>query len=162
MNIIKHFEDLIGSWQHEGKCGECWKFVGAGRPDLFNMFQDIEVAECCIYVALFKIRFGTRYKAINDGMTQKDYSFVSFEGFIGVPGELDVQFYNELGDTDEEKEQSKWSIINKIKECMGTDFLELLCDNNGLYSPAEFTAEQKINYQDSNYDGWMFKGQYNY
>lgn len=162
MNIIKHFEDLVMQWNEDSKCNYCWKFVGAGRPDLFNMFVDIEEAECCIYVGLFKISFGTRYRNEENGFTKRDYSYVRFEGFIGIPSRLDIQFYNEFGNTEEEKEQSKWTILNSIKDCIGPDFLEILCDDLGQYSPAEFSAEQKINYQDCNYDGWLIKGQYNY
>ncbi|WP_312303868.1 hypothetical protein [Chryseobacterium sp.] len=162
MNIIKQFESLINGWDEEGKCGYCWKFVGAGRPDLFNMFQGIEESECCIYVGLFNIKFGTRYKVEENGFSSKMNCILSFEGFIGIPSRLDVQFYNELGNTEEEKQESKWSMINSIKDCLGCDFMEVLCDQNGIYSPTEFTATQKINYQDSNYDGWLIKGQYNY
>lgn len=162
MNIIKQFENLITGWNEERKCGYCWKFVGAGRPDLFNMFQRIEETECCIYIGLFKIKFGTKYGIKSDGFTQKDYCYISFEGFIGIPSRLDTQFYNELGDTDQEKKESKWTILNSIKECLGCEFLETLCDDNGLYNPAEFSADQKLNYQDSNYDGWLIKGQYIY
>jgi len=160
MNIIKHFEKLIEKWSEENKCGYCWKFIGAGRPDLFNMFQDINEDECCIYVGLMKIKFGTKYKMLEDGFTIKEYCYVSFEGFIGIPSRLDIQFYNELGNTEEEKEQSKWTILNNIKECLGCDFLGILCDDLGLYNPSEFNAEQKINYQDSNYDGWYINGRY--
>ncbi len=73
-----------------------------GRPDLFNMFTDIDEDQCCIYVALFSIKFGTRYKMDDDGFTRKSYCFKSFEGFIGIPSRLDIQFYNELGNTEEE------------------------------------------------------------
>lgn len=162
MNIIKHFENLISNWQNENKCGYCWKFIGAGRPDLFNMFTDIDNTQCCIYVGLFKITFGTIYRQQEQGFTSKDYCYVRFEGFIGIPSLLDVQFYNELGNTDAEKEQSKWEILNNIKECLGCEFLEMLCDDSGQYAPASFSAEQKLNYQDNNYDGWLIKGQYNY
>ncbi|KAL4718955.1 hypothetical protein ACJJTC_011823 [Scirpophaga incertulas] len=81
---------------------------------------------------------------------------------IGIPSRLDIQFYNELGNTEEEKQESKWAILHTIEECLGCDFMEVLCDQNGVYAPAEFTATQKINFQDTNYDGWLIKGQYNY
>lgn len=162
MNIIKQFENLVKGWNEDRKCNYCWKFIGAGRPDLFNMFTDIDEDQCCIYVALFNIKFGTRYKMDDDGFTRKSYCFKSFEGFIGIPSRLDIQFYNELGNTEEEKQESKWAILHTIGECLGCDFMEVLCDNNGVYAPAEFTATQKINFQDTNYDGWLIKGQYNY
>lgn len=160
MNIIKHFEQLVTQWQNDNKCGYCWKFIGAGRPDLFNMYQNISEEECCIYVGLMKIKFGTKYRTEDNAFSQKEHCYVSFEGFIGIPSRLDIQFYNELGNTEEEKEQSKWIILNNIKECLGCDFLEILCDDSGQYAPSEFNAEQKINYQDSNYDGWFINGRY--
>lgn len=161
MNIIKQFEDLITQWNEDEKCGYCWKFIGAGRPDLFNQFNDFEQLQCCIYVGIFNIKFGTKYKADGQFMV-KDYCYISFEGFIGIPSRLDIQFYNELGNTELEKEESKWNILNTIKDCLGCEFLDLICDDEEFYSPSEFNAEQKINYQNANYDGWWITGRYIY
>jgi len=137
------------------QCNLCFEFIGAGRVDYFNNFKLRTDKECCVYIGLLK--FGGRSKFQDKGQGSiKINDDLTFEVVVGIPSELDIQFYNE--DPDIDVNESKYiKYIKPLIECLGDSF-ELDCNEFPDMEVIEWNWDLLMNYQDFVIDGIKIKG----
>lgn len=161
MNIADILQKSVDKFNQEAKCGLCWRFVMGGRQDYLNLAKEPCDGECCVLVGVLKTSFRTGYRSSGEGFRERMYRDWDIEIFAGVQSRLDIQFYNEVDDTD--TEGSKWAkYLYPISCCMDENNLDL-CGNHDCSGSdttievVSWNGEVKINYLDNNYDGWLYK-----
>lgn len=160
MDIANIFNKITEKFNEEERCGLCWKFIFGGRSDYFNNAAIVDGEECCVRIGVLKNSFTGGYKR-DANFSERVYREWNIEIFAGIPSRLDIMFYNEI--PGHPVEESKWvKYLYPVMCCMDEAQINV-CDVhncNGSETTVEiwqWNGEMKLNYSDSNLDGWLFR-----
>lgn len=164
MNIAKILNKIFSS--ENLNCDLCWNFVFAGRQDHFNLNSaETDCESCCVRVGVISNTFTTGYQG-NDNFTRPAYRDWSFQIFAGIPSELDIQFYNEISNDPDKVKESKWEKYLYPVFCCLADIDQKICDiyncdcEETTLEMRSWDFEQKLNFLDANYDGWLIRARF--
>lgn len=130
------------------KCGFCWKFFYTGRKDYTNL---IDFSGCAVLI-FETIRTVHSTNTVNGEQTKT----VTIDGFTGFSSHLSESFYNEKGE--DCKENSRYvKYLRPLENCLNDYFPETICVDGFLYKRTSYTLDQRLNYLDTNLDGYSLR-----
>lgn len=158
MNIVDIIQKVVKNIESKGTCDLCFKFVLGGRQDYLNLannsYEDCE----CVTIGVLKNAAVNGYVKQGE-FVSKTYVDWNVQLFAGIPSRLDLQFYNEVDSND--TCNSKWSKYIYPIKCCFENLDTTICDTHnceGCETTIEvynWSMEQKLNFLDLNYDGWI-------
>lgn len=147
--MIEYFENLISKFNIEQKCGFCWKFFYTGRKDYTNLIE----SGCECAVLIFETVPFVRNTNPNNGEETITYTI---DGFIGFSSNLSENFYNEKGEYC--KSNSKYhKYLKPIKDCFENYFPESICIDGVWHKRTSESLRERLNYLDTNLDGYQLR-----
>lgn len=158
MNIVQFFKDLVGSFNENQKCGECWVFKAPFSEAGMNASNFTQEETCCTKLFLTNYSYQSVFSRSQTTSLQKaGYCDYTFTLYVVKDSNLGTNVFNE--EPNHEECESLWNIIlNPLMECLGCGTEIDLCELGYDFDILRWVMSPVVYKHDSNYSGWRIDG----
>lgn len=153
IDVVSIIRNQVVIWNTERKCDFCWQFTAPLRESDLNEYVYRYQDECCVLVAITDYRFAcqTGFDRLKGYNTLRNITH-NFNLHFLVPSDVGLNVYNEqIADVQE----SKWeTILDPLRRCVACDPIDFCTELGHELEVTSWSATPKLDYLDTNYDGW--------